>query len=94
MNEHIPEPLEQPCLATVDEVMQIIADGGIDADGFSQEDWIRRLWTTDFFHDMGKKNLTLLLSMVSENYHQEKYQELITYMEQHIIELLSRGILK
>ncbi len=94
MNEHIPEPLEQPCKSTVHQVMQVIADGGFDSDGFSQQDWINRMWDTDFISDLSNQDKTLLLSMAADNYADEKYEHLINTMERHIHALLKEGILK
>jgi hypothetical protein len=94
MNEHIPEPDVVPCKADVHQVMQVIADGGFDADGFSQHDWINRMWDTDFISDLSNQDRTLLLSMVSDNYAAEKYEHLVLTMENHIANLLKEGITK
>lgn len=66
--------------ATVDEVMSIIAHGGTDRDGFTQEQWLESL------QEAGTLNQIAII--ISQNYYKPEFQQFITMMERTIIECL------
>lgn len=71
---------EPGCHATVDEVMFIIAHGGVDRDGISQEQWFESLQEAGV--------LNQIASMISQAYYKPEYQTFITMMERTISECL------
>ena len=66
--------------ATVDEVMSVIAHGGLDRDGLSQEQWLEAL------RESGTMDKIIVL--ISQQYYEPKYQQFITMMERTILECL------
>lgn len=71
---------EPGCHATVDEVMSIIAHGGVDKDGISQEQWFESLRESGV--------LDQIASLISQQYYKPEFQQFISMMERAISECL------
>jgi hypothetical protein len=79
------EPDEYTPKSTVDEVMQVLSDGGFDRDDRTRTDWaIRAFYESDLFSDMGSSNAALVMKLIADNYHVKAFEPLVSYLEKWI----------